>query len=187
MAAGKPPPARRVSRPDPGPARGAAGAAAGPRGPDYARRHLRLGWWALFVFLLLGTALETFHGFKIGFYLDVSNETRRLMWTLAHAHGALLGLVNVVAGLSLRVLPALAADRRVPTISTGLAAATALLPAGFFAGGVTFYSGDPGVGIALVPVGAACLLLAVFQLARTVTRAAGDPEPGPGVRRRRTD
>ena len=158
---------------------------ASPPGPDYARRHLRLGWWALFAFLLLGAALETFHGFKAGFYLDVANETRRLMWTLAHAHGALLGLVNVVAGLSLRVLPALAADRRVPLISPSLAAATALLPAGFFAGGVTFYSGDPGVGIALVPFGAACLLLAVFHMARAATAAAGPPDAG--ARRRPPD
>lgn len=158
---------------------------ASPPRPDYARRHLRLGWWALFAFLLLGATLETFHGLKAGFYLDVSNETRRLMWTLAHAHGALLGLVNVVTGLSLRVLPALAVDRRVPLISTCLAAATALLPAGFFAGGVTFYSGDPGVGIALVPFGAACLLLAVFHLARAATAAAGDPDAG--ARRRRAD
>ena len=80
---------------------------ASPRQPqtDYVRRHLRFGWWALFVFLLLGATLETLHGFKAGFYLDVSNETRRLMWTLAHAHGALLGIVNVAAGLSLRALP----------------------------------------------------------------------------------
>ena len=52
------------------------------------RRHLRVGWWALLVFLSMGIALETLHGFKIGFYLDASNHTRLLLWTLAHAHGA---------------------------------------------------------------------------------------------------
>ena len=133
------------------------------------RRHLRFGWWSLFVFLLLGATLETLHGFKVGFYLDVSNETRRLMWTLAHAHGALLGIVNVVAGVSLHTLPELADDARIPLISATLRTATVLLPAGFFAGGVVFYSGDPGVGIALVPVGAACLAIAVFLMARAVT------------------
>src|SRR5882672_7973847 len=51
---------------------------------DYARRHLRLGWWSIFVFAGLGLLLESFHGFKLGAYLDVSNETRRLMWRLAH-------------------------------------------------------------------------------------------------------
>ena len=143
---------------------------------DYVRRHLRCGWWSLFVFLLLGATLETFHGFKVGFYLDVSNETRRLMWTLAHAHGALLGLVNVVAGLSLRALPELSDDARVPLISVSLLAATVLLPAGFFAGGITFYSGDPGVGIALVPAGAVCLALAVFRMARAVSATSDAPD-----------
>ena len=144
--------------------------------PDYSGRHLRFGWWSLFVFLLLGATLETLHGFKVGFYLDASNETRRLMWTLAHAHGALLSLVNVAAGLSLCALPDLPADARVPLISTTLLAATVLLPAGFFAGGIAFYSGDPGVGIALVPVGAACLAIAVFLLARAVTALSGESD-----------
>lgn len=135
--------------------------------PNYVRRHLRFGFWALALFLTLGATLEALHGFKVGFYLDVSNETRRLMWTLAHAHGALLSLVNVVVGVALRAVPELADDRRrIRLASTMLIAATVLLPAGFFAGGVTFYSGDPGIGIALVPPGAACLLIAVVQLAR---------------------
>lgn len=143
---------------------------------NHVRRHLRFGWWSLLVFLLLGATLETFHGFKVGFYLDVSNETRRLMWTLAHAHGALLGLVNVAAGLSLRALPELSDDTRVPLVSTSLIAATVLLPAGFFAGGLAFYSGDPGIGIALVPAGAACLAFAVFQMARAVSATSDSPD-----------
>ena len=69
---------------------------------DYTRRHLRFGWWSLLVFLTLGFTLELLHGFKVGMYLDASNETRRLMWTLAHAHGSLLGLIHVLFGLSLR-------------------------------------------------------------------------------------
>ena len=152
--------------------------------PDYSGRHLRFGWWSLFVFLLLGATLETLHGLKVGFYLDASNETRRLMWTLAHAHGALLSLVNVAAGLSLRALPDLPDDARVPLISTTLLAATVLLPAGFFAGGVVFYSGDPGVGIALVPVGAASLAIAVFLLARAVTATSGQADDRAERRRR---
>jgi len=53
-------------------------------------RHLLWGWWGLLVFLSLGIILEALHGFKVGAYLDVGNETRRLMWTLAHAHGTML-------------------------------------------------------------------------------------------------
>lgn len=138
--------------------------------PDYTRRHLRFGWWSLFVFLLLGFTLETLHAFKVGFYLDVSNATRRLMWTLAHAHGALLGLVHVVAALVFRI----DAVRARSLTSACLLGASVLLPGGFFLGGVSFYRGDPGVGIALAPVGATCLMLAVFHLAR----AAGMKPPG---------
>ena len=159
-------------------------ASASPSRPDYVRRHLLCGWWTLFVFLLLGATLETLHGFKAGFYLDVSNETRRLLWTLAHAHGALLGLVNVAAGLSLRALPELPGAGRMPLLSTSLVAATMLLPAGFFAGGVAFYSGDPGVGIALAPVGAACLAIAVFLMARTIGAVSDAPRDGGKPRRK---
>ena len=41
------------------------------------RRHIRVGWWSLLVFLSLGIVLETLHGFKIGWYLDTSSATRR--------------------------------------------------------------------------------------------------------------
>src|ERR1043166_2332745 len=67
-------------------------------GPDYlaiTRRHLRYGWWSLLIFLTGGIILEGFHGLKAGFYLNPSQSTRRLMWTLAHAHGTMFGLVNV--------------------------------------------------------------------------------------------
>ena len=53
-----------------------------------ARRHTKLGWRLLLLFLTLGIALELMHGLKLRLYLDVNNETRRLMWTLAHAHGS---------------------------------------------------------------------------------------------------
>ena len=134
-------------------------------GPDYARRHLRFGWWSLLVFLALGLVLEILHGFKVGFYLDVANSTRRLMWTLAHAHGALLGLIHLVFGLSLRAA-AVGDPARLGLLSRALVGASILLPGGFFLGGVTFYAGDPGVGVALVPVGAVLLLLAVYLAAR---------------------
>ena len=62
---------------------------------DYARRHVRFGWWTLLVYAALGLALEALHGFKVAAYLDVDNDTRRLMWRLAHTHGTLLGALNV--------------------------------------------------------------------------------------------
>jgi hypothetical protein len=65
------------------------------------RKHLRFGWWSLFIFLSLGALLEAFHGFKIGYYLDVSNDARRLSFRLGHAHGTLLSLVHVAFALTL--------------------------------------------------------------------------------------
>ncbi len=151
----------------------------------YARRHLRFGWWSLLVFLTLGFVLELLHGFKVGMYLDVSNETRRLMWRLAHAHGGLLGVIHILFGLCLRVAPELASVRLPPT-SACLIGASLLLPGGFFLGGVTFYGGDPGLGILVVPAGAALLATAVYGIARAC--AALDRTPagqGGGGRRQR--
>ena len=158
----------------------------GSSSPAFARRHLRFGWWSLLVFLSLGFVLELLHGFKVGMYLDVSNETRRLMWRLAHAHGGLLGLIHVAFGVCLRVAPELA-SQRLPTTSACLVGASVLLPGGFFLGGVAFYGGDPGLGILAVPAGAALLAIAIYGIARAC--AALDKAPagqgGGGKRQRR--
>jgi hypothetical protein len=129
------------------------------------RRHLVFGWWSLLAFLALGIMLEGLHGFKVGWYLDVSNSTRRFMWTLAHAHGTLLSLICIAFALTIRVLPArpLALER---IASPCLLAANLLLPLGFFLGGLFIHGGDPGLGVLLVPVGAVLLLLSVFVTAR---------------------
>lgn len=132
-------------------------------------RHLQWGWWSLLVFLTAGLALESLHGFKIEAYLKVSNETRRLMWTLAHAHGTLLGLVNLAFASTLRGLPSWA-DARRRFASSALLGATVLMPAGFFLGGVFIYAGDPGLGILLVPIGGILLFIAVFMTARELRR-----------------
>jgi hypothetical protein len=134
---------------------------------DYAQRHLRFGWWSLLLFATLGLVLESLQGFKVRAYLDVSNETRRLMWTLAHAHGTLLAIVHVIFGLTWRAAPASLPNPQL--ISASLIAASALLPGGFFLGGIAFYSGDPGLGVLLVPVGGVLLLFAVFSIARSLT------------------
>ena len=136
-----------------------------------ARRHIRLGWAAVAVFMLLGLALEALHALKTDWYLEAAYETRRLMFTLAHAHGALLGLVNIAFGLTvgggLSVRSPGAASRL-------LAAGSVLLPAGFFLGGLYHYDGDPGLGTALAPVGA------VAVLAAAVLAALPAPEKTPG-------
>ena len=132
-----------------------------------ADRNLRFGWWSLLVFLSLGAILETLHGFKIGWYVDVGNETRRLMFTLAHAHGTLLALVNIVAGLSGRIVERFTLRS---SVSFALIWAAILLPAGFFLGGIVIYDGDPGLGVWLVPVGAALLFYSVARIALDLSK-----------------
>ncbi len=132
---------------------------------DPAALHLRVGWWALLGFLTLGLVLEGLHGFKVGFYLDVSNETRRLLWTLAHVHGALLALVNVAFALTTRALPHWNGSRR-RLASRCLLGALILMPAGFLLGGIFLHDGDPGLGVLLVPPGGVLLFLAVLLTAR---------------------
>lgn len=125
-------------------------------------RNLRFGWWSLFIFLSLGAVLEALHGFKIGWYVDAGNETRRLMFTLAHAHGTLLAVVNIAAGLTARIVDRFALRS---SVSLALIWAAILLPAGFFLGGIVIYDGDPGLGVWLVPIGAALLFYSIVRIA----------------------
>lgn len=134
------------------------------RGADLVTRHLRVGWWSLAVFLTLGIALEAMHGFKVGWYLDLSNATRRLLLTLAHVHGTLLALVHLAFASTL----ALRAPRVVPRASLAsacLVGAGVALPTGFLLGGLWPWGGDPGLGIVLVPIGAGLLLIGVLLVA----------------------
>jgi len=128
------------------------------------RRHLRIGYVGLAVFLTVGAALEALHGFKVGFYLDADSETRRLMWRLAHAHGTLLSLVHIVYALTIRAVPAAAR----PIASSTLTAALLLIAGGFFVGGLSVAGGDPNPGVLLVPAGFVALLVSVVTTARAV-------------------
>lgn len=140
----------------------------------YARRHVRLGWAAVALFMALGLVLEALHALKTGWYLEEQYETRRLMFTLAHAHGTLLGLLNIAFGLTVeRGL----GGRSVGTASRLLAVGTVLLPAGFLLGGLYLYGSDPGMGAFLAPVGAVAVLLAATLAA--LPAAAGSVEPTP--------
>jgi len=132
-------------------------------------RHLRFGWRSLFVFLSLGLVLETLHGFKLGWYLDVSSEIRRLMFTLAHSHGTLLALVNIAAGLTLRTVKGFEITN---AASLALLWGSIVMPVGFFLGGIVIHDGDPGLGVVLVPLGALLLLFGVGSAARALGKVA---------------
>jgi len=135
-------------------------------------RNLRFGWWSLLVFLSLGGVLETLHGFKVGWYIDVGNEMRRLMFTLAHAHGTALAVVNIVAGLTARNVEHLELRS---SVSFGLIWSGILFPLGFFLGGVVTYGGDPGLGVWLVPVAALLLFYSVLRIALDLSKQKNSP------------
>lgn len=136
-----------------------------PTAAQLRRRHLSIGWQSLFLFALLGVALEAMHAWKLDVYLHPANETRRLLLRLAHAHGlglAMLHIAYAFTASSLRVAPKFAS----PCLTGALVA----MPAGFLLGGLSHQGGDPGAWIALVPLGALLLLFAIASTARAVRR-----------------
>jgi len=129
-----------------------------------ARRHFRFGWWSLLSFLSVGMVLESLHGFKVGWYLDVSNETRRLLWTLGHAHGTLIGMLQIAFAVTVNAAWG-GTSRSMKLASNCLVAAGIVLPGGFLVAGVVVYDGDPGPAILLVPLGALLLFVGVLLTA----------------------
>ena len=124
---------------------------------ELTRTCLVHGWVVVLISVCLGLGLEALHLFKSPFYLEVS--LRRDLWTLAHAHGTLLGLIVVVMGYSARSLISNAEARKTPLKL--LRAASVLIPAGFFLGGIGASEGDPSLFILLVPFGAVLLLFGI--------------------------
>lgn len=142
-----------------------------PKNGDFIRRHVIAGWGGLVLFVVLGAVLEGLHAFKSPLYLDVENETRRFLFRLAHAHGALLSLLQLgVAGTVswLGSRGSVTSDRFLSVCFLG---ALALLPSGFFFAGFGASGGDPGWGIVLVPGGALCLLIGSVALLVASARA----------------
>ena len=86
---------------------------------------------ALALFVALGTVLELLHAVKSPAYVDAGRETSRLLLRLAHAHGTLLSLLNIVFALTVRGRPGAAR----PLSSACLLASLVLLPGGFLLGG----------------------------------------------------
>ena len=125
------------------------------------KRNLRAGWWTLLVFVCLGILLEIGLGFRGHFYMDVSQQTRRLMWRLAHAHGTLLAMLNITYGLI-----AAQSSSSSQFGSRALLAASWLIPSGFFLAGLFAYQSTPGLATLLIPSGAGLLAIGIFLAAR---------------------
>ena len=141
-----------------------------PKAGNDIRHHLRYGWFSLLVFLTLGLVLETLHGFKLDIYLSVSNETRRLMWRLAHAHGTFLALVHIAFAATLSLAKTWTGKSR-RKASLCITCSSVLIPLGFFGGGIIVHGGDPMLVILLVPIGAVILGIGVLITARNAPRA----------------
>jgi hypothetical protein len=137
-----------------------------------ARRHNLVGWILLLLFLSLGAFLEFLHGFKIGFYLDPEHRVRQLMWRLAHAHGTLLGLIQIGFAVGLTQFGRWTAGR-LKLASFFLLDAAVLIPLGFFLGGLFPSEVDPWWGVLLVPPGALLLFIAVALI---IVSAWGEPD-----------
>lgn len=149
---------------------------------SFVRRHVLFAWWSLVGFVTLGVALEAFHGLKVDWYLNTEYQTRRLMWTLGHAHGTLLALIH--GGFA---ATAFWLDNKpvwLGRCSPMLMGASVLLPGGFLLGGIFIHDGDPGLGIFLVPVGALLLLAAVLGTALGVSREWEGPAAPPPAKPR---
>ena len=118
-----------------------------------ARKSLRYGFTALLLFVVGGLSLEFLHLIKAPWYLE--NHLRRELWVLAHAHGGLLALLNLIY---VAVLPRMAVAANA---GAWLRWGAALVPAGFFLGGIGNTEGDPSLPIVLTPLGALAVLIAL--------------------------
>lgn len=128
-----------------------------------SRVALRTGLCLLAVSLPLGLTLEALHAWKVRVYLD--SALRREMWTLAHAHGNLLGILCLVlAALGPQLVPDFARRQRFERL---LAVGAVMMPLGFLLGGVLNSEGDPSLGIVLVPVGGVFVFVALVQAIRS--------------------
>lgn len=107
--------------------------------------------------MAFGTLIESFLGFRAEALRD---ELRREMWSLAHFHGAMLGLINIVY----------ARYAQQSLASSFLIAGSLLMPFGFLTGGMWHPEGDPGIGIVLVPIGALCVIIAAGERAAAAWR-----------------
>ena len=120
--------------------------------------------------MTLGLALEGMAGLKSPAYLG--DPLRRELFTLAHTHGTLFGLLLVAAGLTLRAF-----DLELPrSARAALRLGSLLMPAAFFAAGISHPEGDPGLAIWLAPVGGVMMIYGVIALVLRVRESRARPQ-----------
>ena len=123
--------------------------------------HVRLSLLLVAAFLGLGIIVESLLGTRAAALWD--DELRREFVRLGHAHGGLLGLLNLGIGwamLHLRTPEGWARKLRVAAWS-----GAALVGLGFLGGGIWHGATDPGLLILMVPTGALLLLSSLLVVA----------------------
>lgn len=131
------------------------------------RLHLIWGWGGLFLFALLGIGLELLLAYKAPWLVDTEASGRRLLLRLAHAHGTLLGFLQVGFAWTLSYIRRATWQLRLS--SGALSGAQLLIPGGFFLGAIDAREGDPGLLVALVPLGALLLVVGLGLLVKELS------------------
>ena len=125
----------------------------------WIRPALLQGFLSIAFWMSVGLLLEGLLGYKTPGYLQ--DPVRRELFRLAHAHGTLLGLLVVVAGLVTQSL-----QMSAPRYSRlALQIGAAVMPFGFLISGIWHYESDPGLGIWLVPPAALLVIFGIISMA----------------------
>lgn len=123
--------------------------------------HLRASIVVIALFLASGLWLEAMYGLRAEGWID--DPLRREFLRLGHAHGGLLGIVNVALAWALERLATPAAWARKIRVAALLGAV--LVGFGFMLGGLMHGPTDPGLPILAVPAGAMLLLSSLVATA----------------------
>lgn len=126
-----------------------------------AQRHLRLALACIAVFLATGLWLEAMYGLRAQGWVD--DSLRREFLRHGHAHGALLGLVNIALAYAMRRLRTPEGWAR--RIRVAALFGAVLVGLGFMGGGLWHGRTDPGPLVLVVPAGAMALLASTVAVA----------------------
>lgn len=124
-------------------------------------RHLRLALVQVAVFLAAGLWLEAMYGLRADGWID--DDLRREFLRLGHAHGALLGILNLAIAWAMARLGTPESWARPIRVAALLGAL--LVGLGFFGGGLWHAPTDPGPIVLVVPAGAMMLLASCVAIA----------------------
>jgi hypothetical protein len=123
--------------------------------------HLRLSIALVALFMASGLWLEAMYGLRARGWLD--DPLRREFLRLGHAHGGLLGVVNLVLAWALERLQTPSAWATKIRVAALLGAV--LVGLGFMFGGLWHGPTDPGAAVLAVPAGAMLLLCSLLATA----------------------